>query len=305
MRKLLLALAVTFGTLTVACVGISPAQPSTAQAVGRDGIHYPLYSGDSVPIPAFDPIAQRGPEYRKWLAPSVRIAVTGARGSGTICYYDPQKNLAYVISCGHLWSKGEMTAEQGRNRNLTCEIDVFYHNQDKLPNPRTYRANVIFYSHYNGADYSLLTFTPDWTPTYTPIAPVNYPIPRGSKQHSVGCDGATETAHYEVEIIGIQGNDLVTFRNSPRPGRSGGGLLSDDGWYIGICWGTERKDGSGKGYFTPLSVIHGGFQRNGYGFLLQQTLPTEGELAQKIPIRDRTGPQQQYPKDYIPVPGRP
>ncbi len=304
MRKLFSALAVAIGMSMAVFNG--SAQPPQVVVAGRDGVHYPIHVGLPGPFLALDPIAQRGTEFKKWLSPSVRIAPSpNIRGSGTICYYDPETKLAYVISCGHLWDKGAMTAEQGKTRRMTAEIDVFYHNDEKLPNPRTYTANVLFYSHMSGADYSLMSFTPDWVPTFAPIAPTNYPIPKGSKQHSLGCDRATEVAHYEIEIIGIQGADLVTFRNSPRPGRSGGGLMSDDGWFIGICWGTEIRDGSGKGYFTPLSVIHAGFNKNGYGFLLKKTLPTNGELAQKIPIRDRTGPQQEYPIDYVPLPNRP
>jgi hypothetical protein len=297
MRKLLLALSVFSALCFSTILGAAPES-------GRNGVHYPIHSGEVVPIPVYDPIAQRGQEFVKWLSPGVRIAVPGARGSGTICYYDSQKNLAYVISCGHLWDKGALSAAQALQKNITCEIDVFYHNEQKLPNPKTYQAKLLFYSHLDGADYSLMSFTPDWQPDYAPIAPLNFPIPKGSKQHSIGCDKVTEVANYEIEIIGIQGDDLVTFRNSPRPGRSGGGLLTNEGWFIGICWGTEFRDGSGKGYFTPLSVIHAGFQKNGYGFILGQSLPSN-ELARKIPIRDRTGPQVEYPKDYVPLPGRP
>ena len=43
------------------------------------------------------PIEQRGIEFRKWLAPSVKIAVSGGSGSGTIVYYDNLKNIAYTF----------------------------------------------------------------------------------------------------------------------------------------------------------------------------------------------------------------
>lgn len=248
------------------------------------------------------PIEQRGPEFRKYLAASVKIGVNGASGSGTIVYYDQTKNLAYVASCGHMWSSGTMSVEQGKQRNLTCKVIVWYHNEKKLDAPRTYNANVVFYSYVSGADTSLVTFTPDWTPEYFPIAPVDYEYKAGKHAHSCGCDGGNEVAHYDIEMIGLGGGDLVTNRNSPRPGRSGGGLMDDDGYYIGTCWGTQYRDGSGKGYFTPLSAIHRYWnQQAGYAFLLNQK--PGGAAARQIPIVNRNGSSQVFPPEYILLPG--
>jgi hypothetical protein len=102
-----------------------------------------------------------------------------------------------------------------------------------------------------------------------------------------------------VEIVGPRGNDLITTKNSPRPGRSGGGLLSNDGYYIATCWGTsDTTGGGGIGYFTPLSSIHQIYKSNGYGWLLE----VNNIWARKIPILDVNNPQGTYPKDYVPIP---
>lgn len=247
------------------------------------------------------PTEQRGEEFRKWLSASVKISVSGASGSGTIVYYDSASNTAYVATCGHLWRNGTMSAEEGKQRNLTCKIITWYHNEVKLPETKVYDAKVVFYSHVSGADTALVTFQPDWVPNYFPIAPKDYEYKRGVHAHSCGCDGGREVAHYDVELQSIQGNDLVTRLNSPRPGRSGGGLM-DDQYYIATCWGTSSYDGSGSGYFTPLSVIHTVFSRNGYDFLLR--IPPGGSAARQLPIVDRNNPQSEYPKDYILLPGR-
>ncbi len=249
------------------------------------------------------PVEQRGEEYRRWLAASVKISVSGGSGSGTICYYDASKNLAYVASCGHLWDNGAMTVEEGLGRNIKCKITIWYKNEEKLPSTKQYDAKVIFYSHRSGCDTSLATFQPDYVPNYYPIAPVNYDIRVGSRQHSCGCDGGREVAHYDVEIVGEQGSNLITKHNSPRPGRSGGGLLTQDGYYIGTCWGNSQVDGSGIGYFTPLSVIHQYWsQQAGYEFLLRQQ-PGSNIAARQLPVINRRGPQAKFPKDYIPLPG--
>lgn len=262
----------------------------------------PIQEKIPVNFQANEPIANRGEEYRKFLSASVKIDVGMGSGSGTIVYYDRAKNLAYVASCGHLWDEGIMTVEEGKKRKIKCNIIVWYHNNKKLEQPKSYPADVIFYSHVDGQDTSLVVFKPDWEPEYFPIAPRTYRYQINKMYHSCGADGGGEVAHYDVQFLGLQDGDIVTFKNSPRPGRSGGGLMDDKGYYIGTCWGTQFRDGSGKGFFTPLSAIHRFWSSQaGYEFLLKQKPPTT--FAQKLPIVDRNSVQQNYPKDYILLPG--
>jgi len=246
------------------------------------------------------PIEQRGAEFRKYLSVSVRINANGSSGSGTIVYHDKEKGWAYVASCGHLWNGSRSAAELER-RPVKVSVTAWYHNTQKLNSKKTYDAQVVFWSNRRGYDSSLLKFKPDWAPNYFPIAPKDYRVTEGSRQHSLGCDGAREVAHYNVEIVGLRGMDLTTKLNSPRPGRSGGGLLSADGYYIGTCWGTSALDGSGVGYFTPLSSIRKVYRDNGYEWLLNIS---GGVLARKIPIYDWDFPSRKYKDSFIPVPGR-
>lgn len=249
------------------------------------------------------PNPQFGEEYLKWLQVSVRIHVEGASGSGTIIHYDGNE-WAYIQSCGHLWGnmQNNMTSEEGLKRKITCKIVAFYQNGKKLLQPKTYSAEVLYYNNLGGpgggSDCSLLRFKPDWAPNYIPIAPDNYEIRPGTRFHSTGCDGGSEAANYDVKLIETDGAHFVTTENSPRPGRSGGGLM-DDNYYIAICWGTSDKSGNGVGYFTPLKTIRKLNDKNGYGWLNE----ISSSLARKIPIRDRNNPQGNYGKDYIPLPG--
>jgi len=245
------------------------------------------------------PIEQRGDEYKKWLSAGVKINVSGASGSGTIIYYSEVDGYAYIQSCGHLWD-GNMTAEEGKVRMTTCRITTWYHNDNKLTSPKNYPADVIYYSNSQGRDCSLLRFKPDWIPEYFPIAPEDFEFPENTRFHSIGCDSGGEIAHYDVRYVGMRGNtwpDLITTENSPRPGRSGGGLLSDS-FYVGICWGTSAFDGGGNGFFTPLKTIREYNKMNGFGWLNEVGY----SLARHIPIVDRNNPQNKYPKDYIPLP---
>ena len=172
----------------------------------------------------------------------------------------------------------------------------------KLNKPESYTAEVLYYSNSRGRDCSLLRFKPEWIPDYFPIAPEGFQFNRNDKFHSVGCDSGSEVAHYEVEFLGMRGDDwpdAITTNNSPRPGRSGGGLMNES-YYIGICWGTTDTDGTGNGLFTPLRTIRAYNKMNGYGWLNDVGF----SLARQLPIRDRNNPQGKYPKDYIPLPSR-
>lgn len=261
----------------------------------------PLIDNDPYAALAYGgtPIEQRGSEFRQWLSLGLKIKVSGASGSGTIIYYDEKNNWAYVQSCGHLWS-GNMNSEQGLRSNKTCLVEIWYKNEVKLSRSTDFKAEILYYSNDKGRDISLIRFKPDWIPKYLPIAPEDFIYYNNMKLHSIGCDLGTEIAHYEVEVVGLRDGewpDLVTTRNSPRPGRSGGGLLTDE-YYIGICWGTSSYDGSGNGYFTPLNTIREYNRINGFGWINDAA----SSLARQIPIIDRNNNQSEYPHEYIPLP---
>lgn len=250
------------------------------------------------------PIEQRGIEYRKFLAASVKILAldssgnSSSSGSGTIIYYDHTKKLAFVASCGHLWTKGTLPANH--EKNIKCKIITWYHNQIKLEKPKSYDAKLIFYSYLQGQDTSLLTFSPDWEPDYFPIADSDYIYKSGNHVHSIGSDHSQETAHYDVELVGENGSDVVTKGNSPRPGRSGGGLIDEKGYYIGTCWGTEREDGSGMGFFTPLTAIHRFWsQQQDYEFLLHIN---KRKYVQELLVVDKNNREKKYKSEYILLP---
>lgn len=312
MRKVLLAFTVVLSLVTISIIGykslktpIYLAAPSMNHRIDNmpilsDHLFAALYAKNDVPR------ENRSEGIRKWLSPSVLIGVTNASGSGTIIYYDHTDGYAYVQSCGHLWS-GNMTASEGKYRKVTCDMVTWYHNEKKLSASHKYPGEVLYYNNERGEDVSLSRFKPDWVPDYFPIAPEGYPISKNMRLHSVGCDGGREVAHYDVIVVGYQlannfNNkvDLITNENSPRPGRSGGGLMSDESYYIGICWGTSDESGRGIGLFTPLKTLREHNVKNGFGWLNDIGF----SLARKIPIKDRNNPQGTYPKDYIPLPNR-
>lgn len=234
-----------------------------------------------------DPKEDRGPEYKKFLSKSVKISISGSMGSGTIVYFDKINNEAYVASCGHLWS-GTRDVNSLKYSPLTCKLIVWYQNDMKLSKPKEYVANVLFYSNVPNYDCSLLKFRPDWVPTYFPIASADYKLTSGQKLNSLGSDSGSEAARYEVEFYGYDNytyglnlENIITLKNTPRPGRSGGGLITNDGLYVGTCVATTDTSGqSGSGIFTSIKGIETTYIKNGYEWLLKVSRLT----ADKIPI---------------------
>lgn len=232
----------------------------------------------------------------RWLSGSFRIENKTGRGSifgsGTMCYYDRQTNTAYIISCGHLFNGGEKT----------MFIDTWYKNGVKLATPARYTADVIGYD--SKEDIAFFKFTPDWVPNeYFPIAPLDLKV--DGYLWSAGCDGGREVAAYKVKTSGMEGRGsdsfLITRENSPRHGRSGGGLMTNEGWYVGICVrSSDPFNGTGIGLFVPLSRIHAYCNSHNLGFLLGRQ-PGNNRLLE-LPIIDRMGQQGNYPRDYIPLP---
>lgn len=292
-RKILCYSSLVFALLTTAIIFNAGQQKSIDNMpVVEDDLYAHLAHGAL-------PIEKRDSSVRKWLAAGVRINVGQSSGSGTIIYFNESDGYAYVQSCGHLWG-GNMSAEQGVVNKQKCKVTTWYHNEIKLSSPKTYTAEVLYYSNTRGQDCSLIRFKPDWVPNYFAIVPEEYQIPKNQKLHSIGCDSGQEIADYDVRYLGLndsQWPDLFTTENSPRPGRSGGGLLNDD-FYLGICWGTTNVDGSGNGLFTPIKTVRYLNKINGFGWLNE----AGNSLARKIPIIDRNNPQGIYPKDYVPLP---
>lgn len=244
------------------------------------------------------PNEDRDEKYFYLLSQSVKINSKGSSGSGTIIYYDSKENYAYVISCGHLWdgNKNFVRGEKLQKANIT----TWYKNNLKLNEPKTYEAEVLFWSNSRGQDVSLLRFSPDWNPNYFSVANRGYNLKEGIKLNSLGCDGGREVSRYEVEFVEYRDVDLITKLNSPRPGRSGGGLITNEGLFVGICWGTsDVSSGNGIGYFTPINSIYDVFDKNNHLWVLEFS---KGNAIQQIPIYDWCNPSSKYEKDYIPIP---
>jgi hypothetical protein len=216
------------------------------------------------------PEPQRDDAVKKFLIPSLCIYNNGIIGSGTICYYDAKNNVAYVLSCAHLF--------YAENNNVI--VEAFYHNDKKLTTPKKYVGEIVAIK-IDGYedDIAVVKFTPDWKPVYFPISKITYRYRYNSVLNSVGCDTNSEVANYYVKVYNLKTSFLITYENSPRPGRSGGGLITNDGFIVGICARTDAVDGTGRGYYVHIVTIHKFCMDNELEFLLNNN------KNQEIPLR--------------------
>ena len=241
---------------------------------------------------------ERGEKWSKWLSPSVMVTERGGGGSGTICYYDGE--YAYIISCGHLYNTGRKSYAEYQKSPRYKDITVFYENGKQLGEYKKFRAETLCHVWNVPYDVSLLRFKPDWKdPWVAPIAPVDYQLEKDKFYHSTGCDGLTPTAHYLVRyryenVEGRISEIITTGENGPRGGRSGGGVLTDDGQLIFIC----SRGSNNAAYWTSLLQIHTFLKEEGFSYILEHS------KAKTIPIVDRLNPQQQYQQDFILLPKR-
>lgn len=255
----------------------------------------PYFDSGAVNKPGWE---ERSDDFKKWLSPSVMVtAYGGGGGSGTICHYDGE--YAYIISCGHLYAPGRRSWAELQKNPVYKKITVFYHNDKKLDPPREYKGETLCYVHQLNRsvfDVSLIRFKPDWdSPWVAPIAPMDYKLQVNKYYHSCGCDGLRPVAHYLVRYLSEPQvgdiSEIVTTDNNPRGGRSGGGVMTDDGELLFIC----SRGGGGRGYWSSLKQIHKFLKEEKFEFVLESSSP-----ARQIPIEDASG--KVYPKDFIPVP---
>lgn len=254
---------------------------------------HPILREDATRVDFPVPKEQRDEKYSKFLSASVKLSVNGSAGSGTIIYYDPSSEWAYVISCGHLW---EGNKGYGSEPKVGARVTVWYKNGTKLPEARAYDAEVLFWSNDRGYDCSLVRFKCDWIPECFPISP-KFKFKKGDLLNSMGCDGGREVARYEVRFVEKRSLDIITELNSPRPGRSGGGLVTNEGELVGICWGTSDISGKGIGYFTPVSSMEKVFSKNNHMWLIGNR-----KIMEIVPIKDWDKPDRKYEGNFIPMP---
>jgi len=172
---------------------------------------------------------------RQLLRATVRIELRDdsgiSYGSGTIIH--AQQGRALIATCGHLF--------RGSKGKTSVAVDVFYPGNMKRVN-----GQVLIYDADN-LDLALVTIPFDGE-----IVPVKLasqtPLNAGQRVISAGSNRGAKPSLEKTVINSINrydGPDNIQIQGAPAGGRSGGGLVDQNGYLIGICNAADLQDNEG------------------------------------------------------------
>lgn len=186
-----------------------------------------------------------------WLESSVRLRVIdpGGFSNGTGTIIDVRDGVALIVTCGHIFRKSKELDK----------VEIYLNG----PNGPTKIEGECWY--YNCATADIGFVVAKNVPKYIrgiQMAPENYDILRGQNVISVGCNGGADPSvakHTVISTDRLRGPNpnsnfnYIQVTGASVQGRSGGGLFSENGYLIGVCWGGDPIQNDG--HFTPLHVV--------------------------------------------------
>ncbi len=235
--------------------------PSAAEThVQQASFTEPATAGKSAPAakgsPGWNPV--RGdPVATKnaLIASSVRLRIEDRRGhscgSGTII--DARDGEALILTCGHIFRESN---GQGR-----IDVDLFGPAAaQKVP------GRLISYN--LDGDVGLVAIRPPGPVKVAPVAPPDYRVKEGDAVVSVGCNNGDRPSVRHSRVTSLdkyQGPANIEVAGIPVEGRSGGGLFTDDGKVIGVCFAADPRDK--EGLYAALRSIHAQLDKAGLAFV--------------------------------------
>ncbi|MEC9095329.1 MAG: trypsin-like peptidase domain-containing protein [Planctomycetota bacterium] len=213
----------------------------------------------SVNRAGLQPLIQRLPNApgRQLLRATVRIELRDdlgiSYGSGTIIH--AQQGQALVATCGHLFRDSKSKTSMG--------VDVFYPDGMKRVNGR-----VLI---YDAERFDIALVTIPFNGGITPIKLASQAtLTKGQRVFSAGSNGGAKPTLERTVINSLnryEGPDNIQIDGAPAGGRSGGGLIDQNGHLIGICNAADHKDD--EGFYTHSRYIALFMQRLGIDDLLE------------------------------------
>jgi thiol-disulfide isomerase/thioredoxin len=229
---------------------------------------------------------------------SVRLRIEDATGSscGTGTIVDARQGEALILTCGHIFrdsqEKGRTTAEGAKRR---IAVDLF----GPVP-AENIPGRLISFD--ENRDVGLLCIRVPGPVTVVHVAPPGYRIKLGERVVNVGCNnGESPTARHAAvaSLDRYQGPPNIEVTGQPLPGRSGGGLFTESGLLVGICYAADRDDN--QGLYAALASIHEELDRVRLAYVYRPGVegPAESSLAAvDPPAMPRRMPQ---PGELVPL----
>ncbi len=195
------------------------------------------------------------------LAACVRLKVadrTGnSYGSGTII--DVRNGEALVLTCGHLFRDSDGKGD--------IRVDLF-----GPGNPQQVPGRLIGCDLEK--DVGLVSIPARTALQAIHVAPPGYTLHKGDPVATIGCSNAApptvQSSHVD-SIDRFRGPPNFQIAGQPVQGRSGGGVVSADGFVIGVCNAADPEDN--EGLYAALASIYKEIDRAKLSFVYQPATP--------------------------------
>lgn len=207
------------------------------------------------------------PNPRPWQS-VVRITVKDGRawgyGSGTVIKSTADETL--ILTCAHIFPTNGRRPVPPSEFALPVTVEFF---DGKLGGPggqtvrpigAPHRARVVDYDH--DLDVGLVSVRPGRVMPASKVVPPRWKPSRDFSMYTVGCSHGQDATAWNTRITeplvrGLDGKrsyEAIQCSYSPKQGRSGGGLFTDDGYLAGVCNFAFHPRLSQGLYATPRSI---------------------------------------------------
>ncbi|CAN5902892.1 trypsin-like peptidase domain-containing protein [soil metagenome] len=185
-------------------------------------------------------------------------------GSGTIVHSTPEESI--ILTCAHIFAMGKGQQPPPSKFPLKVTVELFdgklggAGGQTLTPASPHIPAEVIDYDH--DRDVGLIRIRPGRILPASPVVPQHWSPQARMRMYTVGCShGKDATAWNTVitdpQFAGLGGKreyEAIQCKFSPKQGRSGGGLYTEDGYVAGVCnFAFDPRVGLGL-YASPRSI---------------------------------------------------
>jgi hypothetical protein len=171
------------------------------------------------------------------------------------------------MTCGHIFRESKGEGE--------ITVDLFY------PQPHTVTGTLISYDDLR--DIGLVSIETEHALKTIPIAPENYRVQPNSKVITVGCNSGNDPTVCNSHVKSINrynGPPNIQVAGAPVDGRSGGGLISSEGFLVGVCNAADPEDD--EGIYAALGTLHWQLAQVGLSSLYQRQQPAESPATEAL-----------------------
>src|SRR5262245_39251362 len=207
------------------------------------------------------------------LAATAGIVHTATNGEGTavVVKYDQAKGLAYLLTAAHV-------VPPSKDGNW---VSLEFYTPKAFPKVHL-KVNGVVLARMPNEDLAVVQAPVQdlagiGVLRICPRKELQWPERKNVAVLTVGCDGPNRTPRLMTDVfldkrvpVKPNGAQVVCYetRHPPVQGRSGGPLIDQRGYLMGICSGTENQ----RGYYTYILPIHSALSGAGFGWLV------DGEL---------------------------